>query len=218
MPDEKTYGFNIIDATDLISNIRSAESWYPEIKPRGGGKSARTQVIEFEVVESDSSDSASSSSSSSSSDDDACGDDSPIEGLRGKVIAVSCGATMPADADENGVVDLVDKIGLLDGKTIDELVGRRGFATRMVDLEPEEEEHPESGSASSSGKNECYWSIVSINGFVVVSVISDIVFGEESITVKRKNIKVWDECKLPDEVIDGTDCPLPGSSSSSGSE
>jgi hypothetical protein len=219
MPDEKTYGFNIIDATDLISNIRSAESWYPEIKPRGGGKSARTQMIEFEVVESDSNDSSSDSSSSSSSDDDACGDDSPIEGLRGKVIAVSCGASMPSDADENGVVDLVDKIGLLDGKTIDELVGRRGFATRMVDLEPEEDEqHPESGSASSSGKNECYWSIVSINGFVVVSVVSDIVFGEESITVKRKNIKVWDECKLPDEVIDGTDCPLPGSSSSSGSE
>jgi hypothetical protein len=43
MPDEKTYGFSIIDATDLMNNIRSAESWYPEIKPRGG----RTQMIEL---------------------------------------------------------------------------------------------------------------------------------------------------------------------------
>jgi hypothetical protein len=210
MPDDKTYGFNIIDATDLMSNIRSAESWYPEIKPRGGGKSARTQMIEFEVVESDSS--GSSSSSSSPSDNDACGDDLPIEGLRGKVIAVSCGASMPADADENGVVDLVDKIGLLDGKTIDELVGRRGFATRMLDLEPEEES---AASGSSSGGDKCYWSIVFVNAFVVVSVISDIIFGEESITIKRKNIKVWDECTLPDEIIEGTDCPTGAGSSGS---
>jgi len=213
MPDEKTYGFNIIDATDLMNNIRSAESWYPEIKPRGG-KSARTQMIEFEVVESDSSSSGSGSGSSSSSDEDACGDDSPIEGLRGKVIAVSCGASMPADADENGIVDLVDKIGLLDGKTVGDLVGRRGFATRMVDLEPDEES---AASGSSSSGDECYWSIVFVNAFVVVSVISDIIFGEESITIKRKNIKVWDECNLPDEVIEGTDCPLPSASSSSGS-
>ena len=37
MPDERTYGFSIRDATELINGIRSSEDWYPEIKPRGGG-------------------------------------------------------------------------------------------------------------------------------------------------------------------------------------
>jgi hypothetical protein len=216
---EKTYSADPVDPNDIDLPPWLQCYWDSQagrwviITP---GSGASSQMVEFEIVADDSSGSGSGSSSSSSSDDDTCGNDSPIEGLRGKVIAVSCGASMPADADENGVVDLVDKIGLLDGKTIDELVGRRGFATRMVDLEPEEdEEPPESGSASSSGKNECYWSIVFVNAFVVVSVISDIIFGEESITIKRKNIKVWDECTLPDEIIEGTDCPTGAGSSGS---
>jgi hypothetical protein len=37
MADERTYGFNRDDATELINSIGSQETWYPEIKPRGGG-------------------------------------------------------------------------------------------------------------------------------------------------------------------------------------
>ena len=48
MPDERTYGFSIRDATELINGIRSSEDWYPEIKPRGGGKGGG--VIEYEIV------------------------------------------------------------------------------------------------------------------------------------------------------------------------
>jgi len=37
MADERTHGFNRDDATELINSIGSQETWYPEIKPRGGG-------------------------------------------------------------------------------------------------------------------------------------------------------------------------------------
>jgi len=37
MPDERTYGFSLQDATALTNSIGSGEGWYPEIKPRGGG-------------------------------------------------------------------------------------------------------------------------------------------------------------------------------------
>jgi hypothetical protein len=37
MPDERTYGFSLRDATDLVNGIGSGESSYPEIKPRGSG-------------------------------------------------------------------------------------------------------------------------------------------------------------------------------------
>jgi hypothetical protein len=37
VPDERTYGFSLRDATELVNGIGSGEGWYPEIKPRGGG-------------------------------------------------------------------------------------------------------------------------------------------------------------------------------------
>jgi hypothetical protein len=70
-------------------------SGFWSILETGGSPS---QMIEFEVVENDSS--GSGSASGSSSDEDACGNDSPIEGLRGKVIAVSCGASPTRKAAE----------------------------------------------------------------------------------------------------------------------
>lgn len=48
MADERTYGFNRDDATALIHSISHSESWYPEIKPRGGG--GGTHRIWFTVV------------------------------------------------------------------------------------------------------------------------------------------------------------------------
>jgi hypothetical protein len=36
MPDERTYGFSLQDATELANSIGSGEGSYPEIKPRGG--------------------------------------------------------------------------------------------------------------------------------------------------------------------------------------
>ena len=38
MPDERTYGFNKDDAQSLVQSISNGEDWFPEIKPRGGGR------------------------------------------------------------------------------------------------------------------------------------------------------------------------------------
>jgi hypothetical protein len=50
MADERTYGFNRDDATELINSIGSQETWYPEIKPRGNGGGG-THTIWFTIVE-----------------------------------------------------------------------------------------------------------------------------------------------------------------------
>jgi hypothetical protein len=47
MSDERTYGFSLHDATELVSGIRSSEGWYPEIKPRGGGGSGSGETLLF---------------------------------------------------------------------------------------------------------------------------------------------------------------------------
>lgn len=45
MPDEKTYGFNIRDATDLLNGINSVEGTYAEIRPRGSKGSASGRIF-----------------------------------------------------------------------------------------------------------------------------------------------------------------------------
>ena len=52
MPDERTYGFNKDDAQSLVQSISNGEDWFPEIKPRGGGRRA-LQDIEFTVISMD---------------------------------------------------------------------------------------------------------------------------------------------------------------------
>jgi hypothetical protein len=44
MPDEKTYGFNIRDATDLLNSIGSVEGTYVDGRVRGGGNSSIKHV------------------------------------------------------------------------------------------------------------------------------------------------------------------------------
>jgi len=44
MPDEKTYGFNIRDATDLLNSINSVEGTYSEGRVRTGGGSSIKHV------------------------------------------------------------------------------------------------------------------------------------------------------------------------------
>lgn len=45
MADERTYGFNLDDATSLVQGIGNNEGWYPEIKPRGGSIRIRAGII-----------------------------------------------------------------------------------------------------------------------------------------------------------------------------
>lgn len=253
MPDESTYGFNKDDATALIESIQNGESWFPEIKPRGGGAKP-SDYITFEFVDESASESSSSGtlgacyyfppgdgpkicermtaeecaavggafnlggittcdSGSESSDDglpEDCASRVPATGpFFGRVVKKSCGMGAVPGEDADGLIELMDDLGILDNRDMRDIVGRVGFAVRM-------KEEP-SGSVSGSVEGECYWMIVIVNFWRVVQVVTDIVFGAESITIKRKNLTVWDECSLPDETIEGTDCPEDGSGSSSGS-
>jgi hypothetical protein len=47
MPDERTYGFSLQDATELANSIGSGESSYLEIKPRGGGGGGGAELFRF---------------------------------------------------------------------------------------------------------------------------------------------------------------------------
>jgi len=51
MPEERTFGFSLTDATDLLNGITAKEGWFPEIRPRGGGGSGGGEWIEFTVVD-----------------------------------------------------------------------------------------------------------------------------------------------------------------------
>jgi hypothetical protein len=113
-------------------------------------------------------------------------------------------------ADENNLIEVHDLIGICDNRDIRDIIGREGVAIRMSNAEIESA----SSSSASSVNDDCIWVIVIVNFWRVVSVVTDIIFGEQEITVKRKNITVWDDCTLPDEVIEGVDCDETSSSSS----
>jgi hypothetical protein len=69
-------------------------------------------------------------------------------------------------------------------------------------------------TSSSSSAAGCEWVIVYIDFHRWVTVITDFLVEDNQIRIKKKNISVWDDCKLPDEIIVGADCPEPSSSSS----
>jgi hypothetical protein len=176
-----------------------------------GGGSGDYVAFEF-ADEASSSSSGSGSESGSSSDEvpDDCASRSPATGpFFGRVIRKSCGMDTVPGEDADGLIELIDDLGILDGRDYRDIAGRIGFAVRMKE--------EASGSISGSSQDQCYWMIVIVNFWRVVQVVTDVIFGEQSITIKRKNLTVWDDCSLPDEVIEGTDCPEPGSGSSSSS-
>ena len=51
MPEERTFGFSLTDATDLLNGITAKEGWFPEIRPRGGGGSGGGHTIWFTIEE-----------------------------------------------------------------------------------------------------------------------------------------------------------------------
>jgi hypothetical protein len=184
-----------------------------------GGVASGDYII-FSFVEEESSSSGSgaesASESSSSSDDDllpeACEDRVPAAGpFLATVSRRGCGMDSVPGEDKNGFIEVHDLLGILDNRDIRDIIGREGLAVRM---DGGTRDAMQSGSVSESDDG-CIWVVVIVNFWRVVSVVTDIIFGEESITIKRKNLTVWDDCALPDEVIEGTDCPLPGSGSSS---
>lgn len=174
------------------------------ISPGGGSG----DYIVFQFVEPESS-SSSSQSSEETGVPDSCDERDFAEApFYGEILYRGCGMDSIPGIDSNGLVELIDPIGLCQDRDYRDLPGRRGAAIRMkpesIGMEP----------SLSSSLDECVWVIIKVNFWRVVQVVTDIVFGEDTITIKRKNVTVWDDCALPDEVIEGTDCPTGGSSSS----
>jgi hypothetical protein len=220
-------------AQRIMHGVRTIEGFSPGVtappkNPRhprrngsgGGGISA----IEFEITDAGSASTSVSTSSSSSSEGDStlCDDqanDAP-DTATARVIRRPCGvATVPGE--EGGFVTVYDSAagGFLKERQAEELAGKRGFAIYLSnpDYEPPEASSSSSSSISSSIDTEprCQWIIIWIDWFRTVTGVKDIIFGESTITVERHNFKVWDECDLADEIIEGTDCDEGSSSSGS---
>lgn len=191
-----------------VAAIQDLSGFWTRLETGG----AAGQYITFKFVDEGSS-SSSGSVSSSESDEvpDDCASRSAATGpFFGRVEAKACGMGAVPGEDENGLIELQDDLGLLDNRDYRDIAGRIGFAVRM-------QQEASSSVSSSSSASECYWMIVYVNFWRVVRQLKDVIFTEDSIIKKYHNITVWDNCDLPDEVIEGTDCPEPGSGSSSSS-
>jgi hypothetical protein len=126
-----------------------------------------------------------------------CIDREPNEGaLYGRVGQKACGLGAVYGIDDEGVVALTDPLGLTANRDYRDLVDRTGIAVLMAS----EEQDPY------AYEPECFWVVVYIDFHREVDVVSDIIFGEKSITIERKTLKVWDDCKLPIETIEGEIC------------
>jgi hypothetical protein len=190
---------------------------------QSGGSSGGGSIIEFEITEaSAASESTSSSVSGSSSEGDStlCDDqanDAP-DSATARVIRRPCGSSS-VPGEEGGFVTVYDSAagGFLKERQAAELAGKRGFAAYLSNPDYEEPETSGSSSVSSSIDTEprCQWIIIWIDWFRTVTGVKDIIFGESTITVERHNFKVWDDCDLADEIIEGTDCDEGSSSSGS---
>lgn len=122
-----------------------------------------------------------------------CSDRIPTEEAYHSVTVVKhlCGKSSPAFGEVDGHINVYDDLSLLTDRDYRDLYGRKGIAVLM------------------SGSEACQWVIVYIDFHRTISVIHDIVFGTDSITISRKLVKVWDDCDMPDEEILGADCTPP---------
>lgn len=107
-----------------------------------------------------------------------------------KVISQPCGDSA-RDMDEDGYITVSDPGGFLRDRDYRELPDKTGFAQLL-------------GSAEYG--DSCIWVITWIDWFRWKIVIKDLIFTETGITIKRTKIKVWDDCDLDDEEIEGIDC------------
>jgi hypothetical protein len=183
----------------------------------GGGASGDYIIFSFVEDESSSSGSGaeSASESSSSSDDDllpeACEDRVPAAGpFLATVSRRGCGMDSVPGEDKNGFIEVHDLLGILDNRDIRDIIGREGLAVRM---DGGTRDAMQSGSVSESDDG-CIWVVVIVNFWRVVSVVTDFIFDGKDFTIKRKNITVWDDCALPDEILEGIVCEESSSSES----
>lgn len=109
MPDERTYGFNVDDATALLQSIGTEEATYQETRPRGGRGGGTTTIL-FEIVRV------------------LRGVGLNCNAMECEVLNVSCGGSGVAVGD---LVTVYDEIGCIFNAPEHLLAGLRGYAIRM---------------------------------------------------------------------------------------
>ena len=184
------------------------------IAAAGGGGGTGSQVIEFTIIDPSSA-SSESTSGSSSVDEELCGNqvyDAP-ESIMANVTRRPCGVPIVYGEDDAGNVEVHDRLeSFLFERSLEAVVGKKGLAVLMSG----NADDPSSASSggSSSAELPCEWVIIWIDWFRWVRVQTNTVVGADRITFSYKNVKVWDDCKLADEVVIGTDCDEASSTSS----
>jgi hypothetical protein len=125
-----------------------------------------------------------------------CADKSPTDATSHRVFVTNnpCGGSVPG-IDDEGYITVTDPGEFLKDRDYRDLPGRVGFAQRVS-----------SDNDYEYSESSCQWVITWINFFREITMVQNIIFKEKSILIKRKKIVVWDDCFLPDEEIDGTDC------------
>jgi len=181
--DDSTFGFNKPDAFELIQLIGNRDMESPDPRPRQRRATGACEIVEFEF-------------DTSSGDEDVpnlCS----LRNTSGAgthsvtVIKYLCGKSSPATGEVDGHITVIDDLGLLTNRDGRDLPGRKGLAVLMA------------------GSPTCQWVIVYIDFHRIIQVVTDVIFTETGLTIERKNVSVWDDCDLPDEVIEGADCTPP---------
>jgi hypothetical protein len=197
-----------ISEGDLVDVIQDISGFWTTIAGSGGSTG---QYVVFQFEDEETSSSSGSGSSSGPIEDEGVPEDCASRVIAtgpfyGRVTSKACGMTTVPGENEAGLIELEDDLGILDYRDYRDIAGRLGYAVRMQREEPQ--------SVSSGSDGECYWMIVIVNFWRTVKVVSDFIFDGQDITIRYKNLTVWDDCQLPDEVLEGFDCEA---SSSSGS-
>jgi hypothetical protein len=125
-----------------------------------------------------------------------CADKSPTDATSHRVFVTNnpCGGSVPG-IDDEGYITVTDPGEFLKDRDYRDLPGRVGFAQRVS-----------SDNDYEYSESSCQWVIVWINFFREITMIKDIIFEVNQIRIKREKIVVWDNCRLPDEIITGADC------------
>lgn len=106
------------------------------------------------------------------------------------ILARTCGSTT-VPQENNGRVTVVDTMdAFLYGRTADDIKGRKGSAVYV----------------QNDGEYDCYWAILWMDMFDTITMVHDIVFGTNGVTIERKKVDIWWHCDLVDEYIEGNTC------------
>jgi hypothetical protein len=125
---------------------------------------------------------------------DECADkvDSEESSKRAKVLSQSFGSK---NIDEYVIVNDTEK--WFYERSDEDLEGKTGYAVLMT---------TDSYGDEYSGADEGTWEIIWMDWFRNRINVTDVIFGDKSITISREIQSVWNHCTLEDEIIEGTDC------------